>query len=250
MAVLNAASVDELHVLLGGGPRRSTTIETEMAFRALHADGEEALTTARLLLTDRRWKRLTSRLVRGLLRAELLTQDEHDLLARELLASARLAVQLDGRLFEGGPTFELDVSRAVKPDSQARTRRRPIDLVIAHRSIEPALRRWAAESATRRGLLSLSELYERPSALPSKDGAAGMLGVLDAVDALDPVDATDLIEQALAYSSGRVRTAALLLLMQAGQGERAAILAADDRDAGVRKALAPRPPESLAETLF
>lgn len=251
VAVLNAASVDELHVLLlSGGPRRRMTIDAELAFRALHADNGDALTTARLLLTDRRWERLASRLVRGLLRAELLTQDELDLLARELLASARLAVHLDGRLFEGGPTFELETDRVVRPHPQRRTRRRNIDPVIADRTIQPTLRRWAAEYATRRGLLSLGELYERLGALPSKDGAAGMLGVLDAVDALDPVDATDLIEHALAHRSGRVRTAALLLLTQAGQGERAAVLAADDRDGGVHRALAPRPPEPIAETLF
>lgn len=251
VAVLSAASVDELHLLLlARGPRRRTTLDAELVFRALHPGGVGALTTARLLLTDSRWDRLTPRLVRGLLRAGLLTEDELDGLAVELLMADRLAVPVDGRLFEGGPVVDLETGRIVPPRLNRQARRRRVDPVVAYRRIGPPLRRWAAERVTRRRLLALSEVGVRLGVLPVKDGAAATLGILDAYDALAPPEATDLLEQALVHGSGRVRTAALLLLTRAGQGERAVALAAGDRDAGVRQALAPRPPEPVAATLF
>lgn len=104
----SAGSVDELRrMLLSAGPRRSSCVDAELLLRAHHGTAPGALDTARLLLTDRRWERLSSKLVHGLVRTGLLTDDDLDALALdELLAGEWLAYRVEN-MFTGGICAEL-----------------------------------------------------------------------------------------------------------------------------------------------
>lgn len=97
-ALLSATTVDELRrLLLAGGRRRTTCVDAVLLLRAHHTCAPGALDTARLLLTDRRWDRLTSRLVGDLVGTDLLSQADLDALALELMADQFLHYRLDDR---------------------------------------------------------------------------------------------------------------------------------------------------------
>ncbi len=247
-ALLEAATLDELHVLLiAYGRRQRTTHEAEQALSRHHPAAPDAITTARLMLTDRRWDRHTDRLLHALTGTGLLAESELDDLARELLTAEHLTVQLDGRLFEGGLVITVEEDGSLGRVEQEPARPNP-EPVAAHRTVPPQLRRWAAERTTRRTLLPSAETRALLDALPSQDRGVGMLGVLQAYATLSTQDQTSVLDEALVHGSGRVRATALLLLAQAGDRERAELLAAQDRDAKVRTTFAPRPAEP--ETLF
>ncbi len=79
VSLMSAETVDELHVLLlSGMTRRRTTQEPEEAFRRHHPAAPDAVTTARLMLTDRRWDRLAELLVAALVDTGLLPDDRLD----------------------------------------------------------------------------------------------------------------------------------------------------------------------------
>lgn len=246
-ALLTAASLDELHVLLlAHGRRLRTTHIAEQAFLRHHPVAPDAITTARLLLTDRRWDRHTDRLVEALVDSRLLTEAELDALAHDLLDAEHLKVQLHGRLFEGGLviTIKEDGSLGDVRQEPSRPEAEPIRV---DRRVPPQLRRWGAERVTRRGLLASERARQLLRALPSQDRGVGMLGLLEAYETLAAGDRADVLDEALTHGFGRVRTVALRLLAEAGQVERAEALAAVDRDAGVRATFRRRP---VDDTLF
>jgi len=75
-------------------------------FRADEPDG--AATTALLLLTDRRWRNATSRLVRRIEESGLVPDDQLDLVARTILTAGPQVYWEAPRDWFGGPAIVLD----------------------------------------------------------------------------------------------------------------------------------------------
>jgi hypothetical protein len=211
VALLSAATVDELRRrLLSTGPRRRSCVDAELLLRTHHQAAPGALDTARLLLTDRRWARLSATLVHGLIRTGLLSDDDLDALARELLDGEWLAYRVDN----DGPG----------DDNQ----------LVARRPIPPPLRRWAASRAIRRALLASSEVFALLGALPARATGEAVRGMVDELESLPADEADELLETALSWPARAARMAALDRLIERGDAERAARLAPLDPDRGVR----------------
>jgi len=247
VALLSAGSVDELRLMLvSGGPRRSSCLDAELLLRAHHGTAPGALDTARLLLTDRRWDRLSSRLLHGLIRTGLLTEDDLDALALELLEGEWLAYRVDD-MFSGGISVQLpgpdsvderddDASAddASADDASADDASADDGPLVARRRIPPPLRRWAASRAIRRALLSTSDVFELVDALPARAGGEAVRGMVDELESVPADEADVLLETALGWPAKAVRAAALNRLVERGDPERAARLAAVDADRSIR----------------
>lgn len=244
-ALLSAGSVRELRrLLLGGGPRRTTCVDAVLLLRAHHPTAPGALDTVRLLLTDRRWDRLTVRLVQEIVGTGLLSDDELDALALELLDGEFLHYRLDDRLLGE----EVVIVLPGPAGEEQGTDDEPEDEVAgdaggersARRRIRPPLRRWGVARAVARSLASAEELLELTDDLPARDAAEAIRGMVDELDSLPPQIAAPLLERTLTWPARSVRTTALQHLVARGELARARALAAADHDATVRAAFADR----------
>lgn len=248
VALLSAGSVDELRlVLLSGGPRRRSCLDAELLLRAHHGAAPGALDTARLLLTDRRWERLSSTLVNSLVRTGLLTDDDLDALALEMLQGEWLACRVED-LFTGGISVQLPVPDELgdgvvddgPEDDDPKDDGRDDDTwvgdgpLVALRAIPPPLRRWAAARAIRRSLLAAGDLLALLDSLPARAAGEAVRGMVDELEVLPADEAAELLETALGWPAKTVRVAALDRLVERGESERAARLAAVDADQSVR----------------
>lgn len=160
---------DLRRLLLSPGARRSTCVEAEQLLRVHHTDTPGALDTARLLLTDRRWDRLSGLLVRALVGTGLLGQEGLDVLAVKLVCSETLVYGVDQLFTDGWFTVELPSRDGVEHDADADTddlvgSGEPVtdEPLVTLRRIPPPLRRWAAARITRRALLA----EPRPAGAP------------------------------------------------------------------------------------
>lgn len=243
-ALLSAGSVDELHqLLLAWGSRRTTCVDAVLLLRAHHTGAPDALETARLMLTDRRWDRLTSRLVRGLAGTGLLSDADLDKLAVELLSAEFLDHRLDD--WQSGPDVVIELPRSVgQDDDRDELDREPAtdlpDRALLRRRIPPPLRRWGAARAAARSLAPPERLLAWADALPARDAAELVRGMLDELDGLPKHQREPLLERALVWPARTVRISALQHLLERGEAHRVRELAACDSDARVRDAFAPR----------
>jgi len=92
VALHTADAPDELHRRLlcfpDGGGNKADAFEPWCLLRQFHKDESEgAVVTALLLLTDRRWRNATGRLVRRIEESDLVPDDDLDLLAQTFLAA-------------------------------------------------------------------------------------------------------------------------------------------------------------------
>ncbi|MEX2290266.1 MAG: hypothetical protein WD794_08080 [Mycobacteriales bacterium] len=233
VGLLSAGSVDELRrLLLSAGPRRSSCVDAELLLRTHHGTAPGALDTARLLLTDRRWERLSGKLVHGLVRTGLLTDEDLDALALELLADEWLVYRAED-VFTGGISVELPGPDRLDDGPDDDTPAADGQLV-ALRYIPPPLRRWAAARAVRRSLLSAPDLFALLNELPARAAGETVRGMVDELETLPADEGEQLLETALGWPAKAVRVAALDRLIERGDPERAARLAADDADQSVR----------------
>jgi hypothetical protein len=158
---------------------------------------------ALMLCTCRRWDRVTSRLIAAVENSGLLDDAELDELADSCLshehvisyplawASPRwLGVQLDGG---NGRTYTVNE-----------------DTLGEHRpSLEPPLRRWAAQRALRSDPVRLEDLLRAAELFELRHHGALIHGLLDAADFLDEPHRRDLIRCGLNATRGSVRRTAL-----------------------------------------
>lgn len=175
---------DAWELLLRGGPRRSMDHWRGVElFKRFHNDGgPDALLTAVLVCTDRRWKACTHRLVRGVEEAGILTDEQLDELAEGFVDRDAIDVLVGLR----GSKREQSVRRL----------------------IAPPFRRWASRRLAGRGR-PVDELLQRALELESKAGDAIAAGVVDAAASMDETTAAAVIDIGLAWPSGTVRIVAL-----------------------------------------
>jgi hypothetical protein len=194
-----ADSVGELHRRLlcfgAGGGNKFDALEPWCLLRHFHADEPGGVaTTALLLLTDRRWRNATSRLVRRIEESGLVPDDQLDLLAQTFLAAGpQVYWEAPGDWF-GGSAIVLDPGRhdvvdIIEPENVDESDDRH---VVFAREIRPPLRRWAATRAVRSDPGCWGALVQRAREVDPRAGAAIMLGLVDGIDAVAPA-ARDLL---------------------------------------------------------
>jgi len=235
IALHTAASVEDLWrtLIVGPGLRDGQLFEAVGLFQRHHGRGEpEALRTALLLCTDRRWDRDSGRLVAALVETGILDDADIGELIECFLWSDRYRVTCPAA-WVSPEWIEIDLGNG--PGAR---RPRPVHVdpdapVPVERPIPPPLRRWAAAADLRKDPGRLTSLTGRALELDSRHGAAVMAGILDAVDVLDQRTARQAIERGLGWPRGSVRVQALDLLAGVDV-ELARARAAVDPDAKVR----------------
>jgi hypothetical protein len=201
------------------------------AFRRLHRDGEPgAFDSALLLCTDRRWYSVSANVIAGIADSGILDDDDQDRLADVLLWQERVQYRhpfwwLDTTLDE----YHLD-----SPGPVRTIRVGPNTPTIAHRSVWPPLRTWAAGRVLMRHRASACDVLDRARSLPAREAAAVVTGTVRAVDYLHPDQRRAVLNTALAWGHKAPRKAALERLLVDGEHDLVRTLTANDRDASIR----------------
>lgn len=166
----------------------------------------EALLTALLVCTDRRWRSCTHRLVRGIEQTGILPGDKLDEVARRFIEEDSIEVQLR----KSGPG-------------------RPWSRRSADRSRDPCA------AGARRGSCGVGMPCARSSTGRSSHAAAVVVGVLDAAEALDDTTAASVIDVGLEWPHSSVGPVALALVAQRNGPAAATARASNGPDAKVRR---------------
>jgi hypothetical protein len=195
----SAPTADALHriLVLQGAEDRSADSFEPFALLGKHheIEPETSVTTALLLLTDRRWQGGASHLVRRIAESGILTDEQLDLLAQTFLAADDgVYWQLPDHWFAGGPVIELPALWVGAEEEEEYAEAGPEEEdeangpVVARRTVFPPLRRWAAARELNREPSGWGAMMNRAQELGGRDGAAVMAGLLDGIDVL-PADA-------------------------------------------------------------
>lgn len=221
-ALGNAGSVEEFHrrlVLFPSADRnRSDAFEPVCWFRHYHeTKGHGAATTALLLVTDRRWRNATGRIMEGISNSGLIGDDDLDLLAQAFLAAGPY-------LYWKAPEDWFDDGIEIVLEHETNSRSVPADPApatsdggptVVRRELRPPLRRWAAARLVRRDPTTWGSVLQRAGELEARNGAAVLRGLLDAVDSLPERAQSVLVRRAAVWPQRDVRAAAEALTARA-----------------------------------
>jgi hypothetical protein len=246
-----APTADALHrVLVLHQPVRGSADAFEpFALLQKHhkTEPECSLTTAVLMLTDRRWGNGAWRLVCRIADSGILDADQLDLLARTFLAADdAIYWQVSDEWIAGGEAFviELDDSGPDGEDGDDVPEEGP---TVARRQVFPPLRRWAAAHELALEPAAWPALLARAGELNARDAAAVVAGLLDRFDVLAPDALAFLVKQATTWPHHAVRRLALEYIVARDGAEAASLLARDDPNACIRawaaKLVTPSPVE-------
>ena len=247
LALGRAPTADALHrVLVLSRPVRHSTDTMEPLWllrRIAETEPEEAFTTAFLLLTDRRWRKGLSQLVRRIEGSGCVAADDLDELAESFLAAGRVLYWVvpddwfgdeeiivtnfeeapgdDGET--NGEAVDVDVDESLDDDG-----------ACVAREVHPPLRRWAAARLVARDLAEVDALLGRTGAVDVRAGAAIMAGLLDVIDRADGTMRDRLIDAAVGWPDHGVRRAGIELVAARDGAIAAHDLAARDPNARIR----------------
>ena len=215
VALHTADDADELRRRLVLFPATSgNSADTFEPWCLLHAahkhEPDGAATTALLLLTDRRWRNATGRLIRRIEESELVSRDHLDLLAQTFLAAdAQIYWEAPGDWF-GGPEIVIDLEPGTddEPDGADLAGHAGDRPVVVAREVRPPLRRWAAGRVVRAEPASWAALVKRARELEAPGGAGIVRGILDGIDNLAPAARAAVLKLAADWPQRDVRKAA------------------------------------------
>jgi hypothetical protein len=217
-ALHTAEDPGELHRRLlcfgDGGGNKADAFEPWCLLHRFHADKPDgAVVTALLLLTDRRWRNATSRLVCRIEESGLVPDDDLDLLAQTFLAAGpQVYWEAPGDWF-AGPAIVLDAdSHDIVEVVDAEELDEPDDgPVVFAREIRPPLRRWAAARALRSDPARWGALVKRAREVDPRAGAAIIFGLVDSIDVVAPAARDFLLDIAASWPHRKLREAATAL---------------------------------------
>lgn len=186
-----------LVLLPPAGKNAADAFEPFCLFRQFHeSEPQGAVTTALLLVTDRRWRDATGRLVRSIAESGCVPESELDLLAETFLAAGPYVYwHAPSEWFDGGLEIELNpkTGHVIPADDQVTNEPGDDPPAVVQREIRPPLRRWAAERVARADPNRWSPVLQRGRDLNARSAAAVARGLLDAIDALPPATQRGLL---------------------------------------------------------
>lgn len=213
-------------VTVPGTVAQTDTFFAEIAFERLHRDEPTgAACTAALLCTDSRWRNVARRLVRFVEASGFVDEEDLGDLAVAFTVDDDYLWQVpddwlaDGTVVVGEPPVAAD----------------PPATVVVARPIPPPLRRWGADFAVRHEILDVGQALDAVAELPARAGDQVLLGLLDAGPVLSPGARDAIIELGVTWTSGTVRLGALEQLAARDGPDAAALRAARDRNAKIRR---------------
>ncbi len=230
-----APTADALHQVLVLHPPVRTMADAFEPFMLLkqHHEREPAtsLTTAVLLLTDRRWHGGSSRLVAQIAESGILDDEQLDLLAEVFVAADDAVYWTCPDDWFAGSEVVIDLDDfSVVEDAEPV----PVGPTVARREVFPPVRRWAAGHRLTREPASWPALRARCDELPARASAAVMAGILDRLDVLAPGAQARLVADGLTWPHHTVRGLALDYIAERDGADVAYRLARDDPNAKIR----------------
>jgi hypothetical protein len=202
--------------------------------RIAETEPDEVFTTAFLLLTDHRWRKGVSQLVRRIDESGCVDAEDLDELAEAFVAADQvlywvvpedwfgdeeILVEVDHDAVHGGDDHEPDDGEGA----------------CVERQVHPPLRRWAAARLVADDPTDVGAVFERTGAVDARSAAAIMAGLLDVIDHVDVATRNRLIDAAVEWPEHGVRRAGIELVA-ARDGEIIAHgLAARDPNARIRE---------------
>ena len=216
------------------GGNKSDAFEPWCLFHRHHADVPDgAVVTALLLLTDRRWRNATSRLVRRIEGSGLVPDDQLDLLAQTFLAAGPHVYWEAPADWFHGPTILLDPEGhdVVDGDHDEDLDESDDGPVVFAREIRPPLLRWAAARALRSDPGCWGSLVKRAREVDPRRGAAMMFGIVDGINLLAPAARGFVLDLAEHWPHRKLREAATALRQPPGPapGTRATAAAQEEK---------------------
>jgi hypothetical protein len=214
LELMNAKTASELHrvILLGSSAAHEREPSMPLSyFRNVHdQDGQGAVQTAMLLVTDLRWRVAAGPLIEAIDATGIVSPGELDLLALAFIhADASVFWECPADWFS---TFAIEIgeegidSEFLEDETEMGDDPRP---TLAERVVSPVLRRWAAARAIRHSLLEWPGVFARSKELQGDGGGALMRGLLDSIDLL-PTSARSVIRnEALRSGQSGVRQEAI-----------------------------------------
>jgi hypothetical protein len=192
VALSTAPTVEEFYrrlvLLPPAGNNPADAFEPLCLFRQFHeSEPCGAVTTAFLLVTDRRWRDATGRLVRSIAESGCVRVSDLDLLAESFLAAGPyLYWRVPSEWFDGGVEIELNPAahHILSDDDQTTDEVGDDQPTVVQREIRPPLRRWAAARLARADPNRWSAILRRGRELDARCAAAVARGLLDGIDAL------------------------------------------------------------------
>lgn len=236
----SASTADALHrvLVLHQPVRGSADAHEPFALLQKHHKTEPAfsLTTALLLLTDRRWRNGAAQLVRSIADAGILEAEQLDLLASTFLAvDDALYWQVPDAWFAGGEVvFDVETPADETPADVAVTAPEGMGPTVARRDVFPPLRRWAASYVVAREPAAWPALLTRANEVNARNAAAIAAGLLDRIDVLTPDAQAFLVRRATVWPDHAVRRLALEYIATRDGIDAAILLARDDPNARIR----------------
>ena len=218
VALHSAGDAEEFHrrlVLYPSAPTtKSDAFEPWCLFQQFHKDSPEgAVTTAVLLVTDRRWRNATGRLMRHIDESGLIPPDGLDVLAQTFLAAGpQVYWELPGEWFDA-PAITIDLGPQAVDNDAAEDVEEPEDNsddgpVVVAREVRPPLRRWAASRIVLADPGLWGQLLNQAQDIDPRGGAAIVRGVLDGIDGLTPAARAAVVKLASDWPQRGVREAA------------------------------------------
>jgi hypothetical protein len=184
---------------------------------------------ALMVCTCRRWDRVTARPIAALQDSALLDGADLDELAESFRSHEHVISYPLTWVSPQWLEVELD-------DGTGHTRTVDENTLAQHRStVEPPLRRWAAQRALRSKPARLGELLSAADLFEPRHRDALIHGLLDAADVLDEPSRRELIDRGLNTGKASVRRTALDHLCELDGAETARRRARADSNATVRK---------------
>ncbi|MEA2010240.1 MAG: hypothetical protein U9N78_06010 [Actinomycetota bacterium] len=238
----SAETADDLHrVLALQQPFRSSADWFEpYSLLARHHKSEPhtSTVTATLLLTDMRWRKGVSRLVRGIAESGIIDAADLDILARTFVGAGDhiywevpeswfgnewIEIYLDGGTATANDTDDGD-------DEVLDNQR----MVVARR-VHPPLRRWAVAHLVTRDPSEWGPLLVNARDRSSRDGAAMVRGLLDGLDFLPDATRRAIVDVGVDWPQVGVRKHALEWLADLGDRQLAHDRALEDTSERIRE---------------
>lgn len=218
VALHTADDAGELHRRLlcfgDGGGNKADAFEPWCLLRQFHTDDPDgAVVTALLLLTDRRWRNATGRLVRRIEESGLVPYDQLDLLAQTFLAAGPQVYREAPRDWFDGPAIVLDADEPHDVDVMEDEETGDPDdgPVVFAREVRPPLRRWAAGRAVQSDPCCWGALVQQARQVDPRGGAAIIHGLVDSIDLLAPAARGFVLDLAESWPHRKLREAAAAL---------------------------------------